>query len=98
MSGLDKVSVSVYPSLYSLTLGAQSGCEAYYVGYVWPRCPGMRLAWFRFREVLRGWHYAKVQLRSCRARKTQGGSHRLALRQGPRSCRAKNRKTQSKDP
>ena len=50
MSGLDKVSVSVYPALYSLTLGAQSGREAYYVGYVWPRCPGMRLAWFRFRE------------------------------------------------
>ena len=27
-----------------------------------------------------------------------GGSHRLALCQGPRSCRARNRETQSKDP
>ena len=36
--------------------------------------------------------------RSCRARKIQGGSHRLALCQGPRSRRARNRETQSKDP
>ena len=49
---------------------------------VWPRCSGMRGDWLNWLGF--GWG--------------GGGSHRLALCQGPRSCRAWNRETQSKDP
>ena len=58
---------------------------------VWPRCPGMRGDWLNWL----GFGFGTILSYTVNI---QGGSHRLALCQGPRSCRARNRKTQSKDP
>ena len=59
---------------------------------VWPRCPGMRGDWLKLLAWFRFWHNSII------CHKDTRGSHRLALCHGPRSCRARNRKPQSKDP